>query len=514
MKTKKIIFLFLALALIFTTACGGNQTSTEDDSTENGTTESGNVVEGDDTLTVAIELDISSIDPAGHNETVTAYVTNMITSRLFTYDEEMNVQPQLAESWEYLSDNELKIKIHEGVKFHDGSEMKAEDVKASIERAVESPKVAYVVNKVDNVDIVDDYTVIINTKTPFAPLIGNLVHPGCSILSKKQIDSGDFEHINGSGPYKFVSWQSGNEIVLEKHGDYFEPDKASDFEKLVYRVIPEGSSRTIALEAGDVDLVTALETNDYDRVNENQDLEIIERMANHIWYLALNVEKEPFDNKLVRQAMNYAVNKESVLEVAVDGHGKPLRSVTPEPVLGWVDNPYEYNPEKAKEMLAEAGYGDGDLEVTINSYGDDKSAPVIQANFMEIGINAKVNNMDRGAFMEMNNRGDHQCSLNGWTTSPDPDRFFASLLHSNGVGTNNYARYADPEMDKLIEEGSSTIDEATREKIYNKVHEKAMDDAIWVPLYSKILVMGGKADYSYDGVLDPMWNINFNLVRK
>jgi peptide/nickel transport system substrate-binding protein len=155
-----------------------------------------------------------------------------------------------------------------------------------------------------------------------------------------------------------------------------------------------------------------------------------------------------------------------------------------------------------------------ELEITINSYGDEKGGPVIQANLLDIGIDAKVNNMDRGAFLDLNNSGNFQCSLNGWTTSPDPDRFFASLIHSAGVGTNNVARYANPEMDALVRKGSSTIDEAEREVIYNQVHELAMEDAIWVPLYSKVLVMGGSADYTYDGVLDPMWNVNFNLVRK
>lgn len=520
MNIKKIIILILVFSLTVFTACGGQDTVQEADNegpedVVEAEKDTSNGKDEDDTLTVAIEMDITALDPAGHNETITAYVTNMITSRLFTYDEDMNTIPQLAEEWEYLSDTELKIKIFEGVKFHDGSEMKAEDVKASIERATRMPKVSYVVNQVEKVDVIDDYTVVINTKVPFAPLMGNLVHPGCSILSKKQIDSGNFETINGSGPYKFVSWQSGNEIVLEKFDDYFDKDGVSDFEKLVYRVIPEGSSRTIGLEAGDVDLVVSLDTNDYNRVNENSDLVIIEKLANHIWYLAMNVEKEPFDNKLVRQAMNYAINKEDVLEVAQNGLGRTLNSITPDEILGHVKNTtYEYNPEKAKQLLEQAGYKEGELEITINSYGDEKGGPVIQANLLDIGIDAKVNNMDRGAFLDLNNSGNFQCSLNGWTTSPDPDRFFASLIHSAGVGTNNVARYANPEMDALVRKGSSTIDEAEREVIYNQVHELAMEDAIWVPLYSKVLVMGGSADYTYDGVLDPMWNVNFNLVRK
>lgn len=510
LKKGKVLNSILAIVLIISLLAGCSKDN------GNARIDSKKLSDGSkkDTLTVAIGVDITSIDPAGHNETITSYVTNMITSRLFAFDEKMNIIPELADKWEYITDTQLRIKIKEGIKFHDGSEMKAEDVKASLERAINSPKVAYVVNQVKQVDVVDDYTVDIITVAPFAPLIGNLIHPGCSILPKKLIDSGDFTNIIGSGPFTFVSRQSGNEVVLKKFPDYFDKEYISDFENLVFKVIPEGSSRTMALETGQVDLVTTLDTIDYDRVKENKDLAIVEMLANHIFYFAMNVEKEPFDNKLVRQAMNYAINKESVLEVGENGRGKVLDSFTPEGILGHVKNTtYKYDPEKAKELIKEAGYSDGELTFTINSYGDDRVAPVIQSNLADIGVNVKIDNMDKATFVEKNRVGDVQCGLNGWTTSADPDRFFSGLVSSAGIGSNNAARFNNKKIDELIKRGASTIDNVEREKIYNDVHTIGMDEAPWVPLYSKVLIMGGSSKLEYKDVLDPMGNVNFHKIK-
>ena len=467
-----------------------------------------------DVLTIALDLDITAIDPMNHNETITAFVTNMFTSRLFVFDKDMNIENELAESWEYLDDNRLKIVIKKGIKFHDGSEMKAEDVAASLMRATTMPKVSYVLSAVEKVEVAEDYTVVIHTGKPFAPLMGNLIHPGCSILSKAQIEAGDFSYINGSGPYKFVKWQPGNEVVLERFDDYFDERYAGDFERMVFKVIPEGTSRTIALEAGDVDLVTTLDTIDYNRVAENKKLTTIEILANHIFYISMNIEKPPFDNQLVRQAMNYAIDKESVLMVAENGRGGVLRSITPDKILGWKDNAYSYDPAKAAELLEQAGYPGGKgLSVTITTYGEDRVGPVIQANLTELGIDAQVNNMDRGAFLDRVTKGNFMAALSGWTTSSDPDRFLSSLLHSRGIGSNNNARYT--RADALIDQGASTIDESARKEIYNRIHEQIMADAPWVPLYSRMIIMAGTSRYTYpENMLDPVGNAQFNRIRQ
>lgn len=496
---RKFSYYVLACMVFLIVVCAGAVASGANDS---------------DTLTIALDLDITSIDPMNHNETITAFVTNMCTSRLFVFDKNLKIENELAESWKYLDDQSLQITIKKGVKFHDGSEMKAEDVAASIMRATKMPKVSYVVSAVDKVDIVNDYTVVIHTRKPFAPLMGNLIHPGCSILSKAQIDSGDFSKINGSGPYKFVKWQTGNEIILERFDDYFDNRYAGDFKRMVFKIIPEGTSRTIALEAGDVDIATTLDTIDYKRVVGNKNLKTIEILANHIFYMSMNVEKAPFNNELVRKAMNYAIDKESVLMVAENGRGETLRSITPSKILGWKDNDYSYDPAKAAALLKQAGYPGGKgLSITITTYGEDRVGPVIQANLAELGIDAKVSNMDRGAFLARVNKGDFVAALSGWTTSSDPDRFLSSLLHSRGIGSNNNARYT--KADALIDQGASTINETTRKGIYNQIHEQIMADAPWVPLYSRMIIMAGVSKYTYPAnMLDPVGNVQFNRIRK
>lgn len=510
MNRRKLLALALALALCagVLSGCGGS--GAQDPAPNPGTQAPGDPSKT--TLTVAIGNDISSIDPAGHNDTFSALVTNMLTSRLFTYDAAGNVIADAADTWSYETDTELVITIKKGITFQDGSEMKAEDVKASLDRAMESPNVAYVLDKIDHIEVVDDYTVKIVTQAPFAPLISNMVHSGCAILSKAQIDSGDFTAINGSGPYKFVEHQPGDHITLGRYDGYFDQEKASAFQTLLIRIIPESTSRTIALETGEVDLVTTLDTVDYSRVQDNPNLTLIETVANNINYVALNTVSGPFADRTLRQMMNYALDKQSILVVAENGHGQILDSFTPSGVLGYVPNDtYGYNPEKARELLAQAGYGPGELTVTISSYGTDRVSPVIQSNLNDIGVNCIVNNMDIGAFMDLMYSGGHDCCLIGFTTSSDPDRFFSALLGTGSM--NNVSYFSDPEIDALIAQGASTIDEAERAGYYGQIHRLGMEAAPWVPLYSRVLIMGGSSKLSFDGVLDPMGDVNFNLIR-
>lgn len=515
---KRLICTALIVALCLTTACGSAASSGAAPSKETGAASASQgqptATNQQETLTVALSQDISTTDPAANNDTATSYVTNMMTNRLFYFDSEMNLINDLAESYEYLDGTTLQVKLKQGVLFHDGSELKAEDVKASIERAVQSSMVGYVVGKVSSVDVVDDYTVNIITSEVFAPLLSNLVHPGCSILSKKQIDSGNFDTINGTGPYKFVSWQSGNEIVLERNEDYFDPARAGGFAKMVFRIIPEPATQTIALESGDVDIIPALDKVDYTRVKDNANLDVVEMNANHVYYLALNTEAAPFDNKLVRQAMNYAIDKAGILEVAEMGYGRVLNSYTPPNVLGAVEGDYEYDPEKAKQLFSEAGYDDlTQLSITINSFGNERVSPVIQANLTDLGINVQVGNMDRGPYYEMMYAGDFQCGLTGWTTSSDPDRFFAGLIHSRSIGANNM-RFNNPQADSLIERGTATVDEAERAKIYTELNELLLDECPWVPLYSKVLTIGVRGSFTCDGIVDPVGNMYLNMVRQ
>lgn len=513
-KALSLMLVFILVLGIFT-GCGSNQTEETKEATSESTTEvktESNKEEEvtKDEIVIALSADIASLDPQGHNDTKSERVSFLLFNRLFRLSPDFEIVPDLAESWEQPSDTEWVIKIKEGVLFHDGTEMTAEDVKASLERSMESPKVKHVLSEVESIEVVDEYTVKITTKIAFAPFLYTLVHAGASIMPKAYIESDDnFANPVGSGPYKFVEWVSGDKIVLEKNENYFDENNMGQMNRIVFRVIPEGTSRTIALETGEVDIVDELQSLDISKITENSDLKLYQNPSTKIDYFGMNTEKKPFDNELVRQAMNYAIDKEAVMMIAINGAGTEAKSVLAPSMLGYKAADYEYNPEKAKELLAAAGYPDG-FEMTIWASGDERKriAEVIQANLMEIGIQSSIEMLEWGTYIDQLMKGEEQTFVLGWTSNPDPDSTVTSLYHSDSIGGMNFTRTNDPKVDEFLDSAREELDTEKRIEIYNEFHEYIMEKAPIVPLFVKNNIVA--ADAKLKGIeLSPqgLWNI-------
>ncbi|MBB6482668.1 ABC transporter substrate-binding protein [Spirochaeta isovalerica] len=494
-KKMTMLFALVLMSLTLPVYAGGAQEETE-------------MVK--DEVVVALSADITSLDPQGHNDTKSEMVSFLLFNRLFRLNTDFEVVPDLAESWEQPSDTEWVIKIKEGVKFHDGSEMTAEDVKFSMDRSKEAPKVQQVLSEVASIEVVDKYTVKFTTNSAFAPFLYTLVHAGTSVVPKAYVESGDeFAKPIGSGPYTFVEWISGDQVVLKKNEAYFDKNNMGQSSTITFKVIPEGTSRTIALETGEVDVVPELPTIDMNVVKDNSDLALYEKPSTRVDFFAMNTEKAPFDNVKVRQALNYAIDKDAIITVAIDGAGVKAESVLAPSFLGYKAGPYSYNPAKAKELLAAAGYPDG-FEMEIMTSGDDrkKIAEVIQASLMEVGIKASIKMLEWGTFIDSVLRGDEETLILGWTSNPDPDATLTPHWFSGNIGGMNFARVNDPEMDRMLKEGREELDLGKREVIYNKLHTYIMDKAPWVPLFVKNNIVGANA--ALKGVeLSPqgLWNL-------
>lgn len=518
---KRLFVLLLVLSLVLGSLAGCSApaeedtgsdteaTSNEEEATEEETAAEEATVKKTD-IAIALDSDITSLDPQGHNDTKSEAVSFLLFNRLFRLNTDFEYVPDLAESWEQPSDTEWVIKIKEGVMFHDGSEMTSEDVKFSLERSIEQPKVEHVLAEVESIEIVDDYTVKITTKTAFAPFLYSLVHAGASILPKAYVESGDeFANPVGSGPYEFVEWVSGDKVVVKKNPNYFDADNMGQSEMITFKVIPEGASRTIALETGEVDVVQALPTMDMNKVVDNSDLKLYEKGSTRVDFFAMNNEKEPFTNQKVRQAINYAINKEAIMAVAIEGAGIEAKSVLAPSMLGYKGSEYSYNIAKAKELLAEAGYADG-FTTSITTSGDARKriAEIIQANLMEAGITAEINMLEWGTFIDMAMKGEHETLILGWTSNPDPDATLTPLYYSGNIGGFNFSRINDEKLDNLIITAREELDLDTRKEIYNEFHTYIMDQAPIVPLFVKNNIVGAHKDLK--GVeLSPqgLWNI-------
>jgi len=461
-------------------------------------------------IAVALSADITSLDPQGHNDTKSEAVSFLLFNRLFRLNTDFKVIPDLAESWEQPSDTEWLIKIKEGVMFHDGSEMTSEDVKFSLDRSRVMPKVQQVLSEVKSVDIIDKYTVKVTTNSAFAPFLYTLVHAGTSILPKAYVESGDdFANPIGSGPYKFVEWTSGDRVVLEKNENYFDKNNMGQSAKIIFKVIPEGTSRTIALETGEVDVVAELPTIDMNKVKDNADLKLYEKPSTRLDFFAMNTEKAPFDNIKVRQAMNYAIDKDAIMAVAIDGAGIKADSVLAPSFLGYKAGPYTFDPEKAKKLLTEAGYPDG-FEMEIMTSGDDRKriAEVIQASLMDVGIKASIKMLEWGTFIDSVLKGDEETLVLGWTSNPDPDATLTPIYFSGNIGGMNFSRINDPKIDQLLKDAREELDLTKRALIYNEFHEYVMEQAPFVPLFIKNNIVGANAALK-DVELSPqgLWNI-------
>lgn len=490
-KTLRAMVLGLAgaVSILSLTACGGGSGSKKAD---------------DGIIKIGVKADITSFDPQKHNDTISAYATRHIYSNLIDITSDNEFVGDLAESWEYLDDTNVKFKLKEGVKFQNGTPLTAEDVKFSLERQKDSPRVGHLVSMIDNVEVVDDTNFIIHMNAPSNALVSSLQHMGSAILCKSYTEeleaSGKTleEAPMGSGPYKFVEWVPGASFKLEKYEEYFDPARKAQNNGLLFKVIPEESSRTIALENGEIDLLTHVGSNDAEKIRSNSKLKLDEFPSTKLEYFAMNVEKAPFDNVKVRQAMNYAINKEDVVTAAINKEGKSAQSYIGDAAIGYYDTAvnYEYNVEKAKELLKEAGLEKG---FTFTTYAAtdvrSRSATVIQANLAALGITMNIEQMESSTFYEKTGKGEHDACMAGWVANAEPDNTYRPLFTSSKAGPGgNRTFYKNPEVDTLVDDASTNRDKAKVEQDYKDILKIVSEDAIWCPLYMEKGTVARNAD--------------------
>ncbi|MCY6484787.1 ABC transporter substrate-binding protein [Clostridium aestuarii] len=454
-----------------------------------------------DTVTVATMYDAKSLDPHATNDVASSNVMKQVYQNLVTLNDKNEVVPQLAEKFEKLDDLTYKFYLKKGVKFHNGEELKASDVKFTFERAI-SPNAAAIKHIVGDVDpngikIIDDYTIVIKTKKPSSAFLPSLTHTGggCILNEKAVKEAGNDYGMNpvGTGPFKFVSWAKGDKVVLERFDDYYGEKPA--YKNLVIRAIPEATNRTIELESGGVDIAYSITPNDVQRVEDNQDLKTMRVMENSLTYLGFNCEKAPFNNEKVRQAISYAINTPAIVKSVFRGvGGVAVGPVEPNvkyfnPNLG---EP-EYNIEKAKKLLAEAGQPNG-FKATI--WTNDRKeridmATIIQNQLKQVGIEIDIQVLEWGAYLQGLKEKKQDMFIVGWACqTPDPDMALFGPFHSSMKGNNNFTFFGDPKVDELIEKGRTLEDSPEREKVYYEVQKLIREKAPWVFLDNAEEVVG------------------------
>lgn len=498
MKRSWQILALLMVLLLVVTSCSPAPTGddpapadpaeTEDPADEEEPEEPAEPADEEEELIIAQGADAVSLDPHGQNDQSSSRVRVQMFDTLLMQDKNMEFQPLLATSWEQIDDLTVEFKLREGVKFHNGEDFGAKDVIYSIQRAIASPQAGHIVDMIDGdkLEEVDNLTVRVVTKEPFGPLLAHLSHPAAAITNEKAVtDAGDDIDITpvGTGPYKLKEWARGDYIILERNDDYWgEPAKTKTIR---FRAVSENANRTIELETGGVHIAYDILPNDISKVEDNPDLQLFRDKNFSTTYVGFNAQKEPFDNKLVRQAINHAVNMDEIVEAVYYGTGNkasgPLgANVT---FANTELAPYEYNPELAKEMLAEAGAEDISLVIWTN---DNKIrmdiAEIMQNQLQAVGINATSEVVEWGAYLSQTAAGEHDMFILGWTTvTGDADYGLYALFHSSQFGdAGNRTFYKNERVDELLDIGRTATSVEDREAAYKEAQEIIREDAPWI----------------------------------
>ena len=446
-------------------------------------------------IVIATMGETPSLSPTEHNAVAGSYMNQLTYNTLFSSDMDMKPQPDLAESYENVDESTWHFKIREGVKFHNGDTMTVDDVVASLQWAQGFAEVNLYNKNFVSISKVDDSTVEIKTDGPDAMVLLNLCHHGNAIVPKKLIDEGhDFNTDPiGTGPYKLVEWKRGDSLEFEAFEDFYKG--APKIKNMTWKIIPEGSSRTIALEAGEIDFIVEVEAMDADRLKENSDLEVISfEHTSHNW-LMLNNEVPGLDNQDVRHAINSAIDKESVVTVAYNGLATPSWTATPSNFPGTTDeNAATYDVEKAKEYLEASGVDPASVKFSIICSDDTKkrAGEVIQANLKEIGINCEIESMDLATYLSATAEGDYTAAIGGYTSS-DLLSYVVGVYHSSSINASNKTRLNDPEVDALIDQAKTTLDETERVAIFEKLSARLNLLCSQAPLYQPLTLRAYKA---------------------
>ena len=416
------------------------------------------------------------------------YLNQMTHNGLFRMDENLQPVPDLVESYENTSDTEWLFHLKQGVLFHNGEEMKAEDVKASLELGKNSPEVSQHCASIGTVEVVDDYTVKITTDGPQSGLLADLAHHGNFILPADLIESGhNFnEEPIGTGPYKLVAWNRGESLEFEAFDDFF--GGAPAIKHITWRIIPEGSSRTMALEAGEADLLIEVETADMPRLEQAEGITLVSEPGTSHNFMMINNEIAPFNNINFRKALASAIDKNAIIQVALNGDGTPVDAMVPDCFPGTTaEGAPTYDPEQAKAYLEASGLDPAECGFTLICSDDVKlrAGQVIQSSLKEnLGIDVQLESMDLATYLDVTAAGDYEASIGGYNANTLLT-YALGVYHSRSINASNKTRTNDPEIDALIENIQTALDPEENEAAVTEFSKAINERCPQIPLYMK-----------------------------
>lgn len=495
----KAIALTLSLALLGGALAGCSNPDKPDGGKQSRDPGATQQVEGAQktTLTIAAGSEPATLHPIDQTYMMTAVMCYQLYNTLFKLDENLDAVPDLVASYETPSETEYVLKLREGVRFHDGAEMTAEDVKATLDYAATVAKAEQFVSTIASVDAVDTYTVKITTKEVTSKLLFDLTNPQTSILEKKLIDAGhDFNAAPvGTGPFTFVSYTQGDKLEFARNEDYFDQDHQPGMERITWRIIPEGAARTIALESGEVDMIYNVEPIDIPSLQQNPEVEVFVADSVQMSCLNFNLSVKPFDNADFRKAIGCAIDRTSLALAGCNGLAANAISLAPMGMFGSTDEGgLDYNLDMAREYLAKSGVDAASvtMPILVSNDANKRQAEVIQANLGELGIKVDIQTADSAAYFAALDAKDYVSAIGSYAQRTLPAYINFINNSQSSFAVNRCFSY--PEIDAYIAEMNRTQDDAAREAVIKECVVKLNEIYGSVPLLQEQYVKAYSKD--------------------
>ncbi|MED4583577.1 ABC transporter substrate-binding protein [Brevibacillus choshinensis] len=482
------------------TAGSGTPASTPPSSTPPAATQTEKKAEAQ-TITLAMEAEPISLDPQNVTDGNSISVQSTMYEGLLTFTDKMEPVPLLATEYKF-NDNatELTFTLREGVTFHDGSPFNADVVKANLDFVLDEKNGLARRNFfsfIKEVVVKDPTHVTIVATSPNSTMLSYLAHPAASmksleVIKKKQADPNfnlDRTPV-GTGPYKFSEWKDNQYVKVVPFDNYWNKDLKAKAESIVYKPVTEASTRINMLKAGETDIVTKLPTLNAKEIASDSKFNVFTGPSLNVYYVGINMREKKYQDKKVRQAMNYAINKDDLIAGVLDGYGKVADSPIAPNTYGYAQQKvYEYNPDLAKKLLSEAGVKDG-FEATLWTRNSSEFIAIAENVAMQlgkVGVKAKVQAFESGTLFDMldNNKGT-DLWIGRWSPGTgEVDYGIRPNFHTKSFGpaNNNSGFYSNAQVDKLLDDAISTANKDESLKKYAEVQKIIVEDAPWVFLH-------------------------------
>lgn len=500
------------MALTMTACGGGGQPAgaggagTESGSTQKGAGdgagagagEASGEASGKTDLVVALDADIETLHPSDYSTTNESTILAQIYDPLMYYnpDGTKEPEPRLAESYEVSGDGlTYTFHLRKDATFHDGTPVTAADAVFSLEMYQNSQYQNSFVTGLDHAEAPDEYTVVCHLENPYSPFLSGV----CSvhIASKAYYEASADNFTNqpvGSGPYKFAGRNKGSNVTLEAYDGYYRgPASIKDVK---FEVIPDQSTKAIALQTGEVNFAS-IESAGMTQLQADKNITIAEVPTSGFTYISMNMEKAPFDDVKVRQAVNYAINRENLVAICFDGEAEVNSNICSKDRFGYLESQpqYTYDPVKAKSLLAEAGittpYNLGEMLVA-EKYSN--IATVVQNDLKAVGIDVTISVKEFNSYISDLRTGNYTITALNMVLDGD-SQMLEMALTTDFINMANNARYSDPEMDELFAKARIENDKEARGKLFDEILTKAQNEAVYAVLCNPLTL------YAYDSKL-------------